>query len=116
MDRETVKTYHDKHWNEIIPWVNRISWDQFFNAILNDTEKEYIEVELKNLLKKIYFSNPTWAAEAIKKFSTYDVEGHGYISPKFFIEYVTELPLERALQKENPTPKEVRARADRGTE
>ncbi len=63
-----------------------------------------------------YFSNPTWAAEAIKKFSTYDVEGHGYISPKFFIEYVTELPLERALQKENPTPKEVRARADRGTE
>ena len=54
-----------------------------------------------------YFANFDWAGEAMREFSSYDIEGNGHISPKDFVQFITSIPLERALQKENPTPKEV---------
>lgn len=54
-----------------------------------------------------YFSDSERAKESMRAFSQFDVEGNGHISPKDFVKYITNLPLENAIAKADPTPKEV---------
>jgi hypothetical protein len=47
-----------------------------------------------------YLTDPDKAAQAVKQFSSYDVEGFGHISPKDFLKYITEIPLEKPVTME----------------
>jgi len=40
-----------------------------------------------------YFASAASASDAVQRFSRYDVEGAGFITPKDFVKYVTSLPL-----------------------